>query len=347
MSPHDLIIVGGGPAGLCAAINAASEGLSTLILDGASELGGQAHHSSNIENFPGFPNGVSGSEFTKRCIEQVVKFGAEIHCPQRAVALLCDPGSSPFFVETDDGNTYSSRAVILASGLQYRLLNADRIGSFMGRGVFYGPPPAGSLRAPGHSRIRNVVVVGGANSAGQAAVHLASLPNTSVALVSRSPLEKGMSDYLVRRIRASDRIVVREGSEIVACEGGSHLAFVHVTVPDEAGGGHVVLPCQNLVIFIGAIPRTYWLKGCVRLDERGFVDTRGGFETSRPGVFACGDLRAGSIKRVTGAVGEGVSALQGVYKRWELGPEAVVPSACVVEEDRAVRDDGEIPAGGK
>ena len=322
MSAHetDLLIIGGGPAGLSAAINAASEGLRTTILEGSNQLGGQAKESNAIENFLGFPDGVTGEVLMGSAIRQAIKFATDIVCPASA-ALLRREGDR-LVVTSQDEEEFVAKAVILANGLNYRRLGASGLGSVMSRGAHYGMPP-GQYSI---SKKCSVAVVGGANSAGQAVLKLAQNKNAHIRMIVRSELEKGMSEYLVERIRASPNIEVCEGCEVAAVNGGSHLEQI---VVKNADGTCSTLDMDHLFIFIGAQPRTLWLRGSeVQLDIKKYIRTDGDilpidkhldwaplpYETSMRGVFAAGDIRLGSTKRVSVAIGEGAAALQMVHR---------------------------------
>lgn len=305
----DLLIIGGGPAGLSAAINGASEGLNVRLLDAGQMLGGQAKESSGIENFPGFPEGITGDDLMGRMALQARKFAASVVAPVSAVRIEKQP-SGDITVTCDDYSEYTSRSVLLALGLSYRRLAADNIGQFVGRGVFYGVPswkPAPS--------VHTVAVVGGANSAGQAALGLAATGRLDVKLLVRSTLDKGMSTYLIDRIKAHPRIEVIEACEVTACTGVKNCLQC-ITI--HQFGSHRDIIIEQLHIFIGAMPKTFWLKGSVHLDDHNFVHTgkahdRAFYETSMAGVFAAGDVRSGSTKRIATSVGEGAGALQMIH----------------------------------
>jgi thioredoxin reductase (NADPH) len=318
----DLVIAGGGPAGLAAAVYGASEGLRTLVLDSVA-IGGQAGSSSRIENYLGFPTGVSGDELTQRAWVQAEKFGAHLTSPCGATLLREENGH--LVVRLSDGTDVVGRAVIAATGARYRRLPLDRLEQFEGNGVYYAATPLEAGLCAGSP----VVVVGGGNSAGQAALFLAE-SGSSVALILRSPdLGKNMSRYLVDRIEAHAGMHVRLNTEVTRLDGERSLGAVHVTGPN----GETVIPCAGLFSLIGAEPGSDWLSGCAALDEHGFVLTdlaldeahldeswrAAGrrplpFETSRPGLFAVGDLRSGSMKRVAAAVGEGSAAVRSVHQ---------------------------------
>ena len=321
---YDTVIVGGGPAGLCAAINGASEGLKVAILDAAPSLGGQARESSRVENYP-LPycahDGVTGDELMNGFTAQAHKFGVDIFCPVRAAHIGAD---GPWkVVTTTDFHEVRAKCVILSMGLSYRRLEAKNIGRFMGRGVYYG--------VPGHlNKFHNktVAVIGGANSAGQAVLKIAESAK-KVYLVARSELAKAMSTYLIDRIKATENIEVVSG-EVVAVEGNGGLRKGYVK---HGGSGFVKLFDMDLMfIYIGAIPHTAWLLGDVEMDKNKFILTDGDLvgsagklpcETSMTGVFAAGDVRHGqAVKRITGAIGDGITALQSCHRycsNWKEG----------------------------
>ena len=318
----DLVVVGGGPAGLAAAVYGASEGLRTLGVD-MTAPGGQAGASSRIENYLGFPMGISGSDLTQRAVIQAEKFGATLTVPCTAESLHNQAGH--LVVRLSDGNDVAGRAVIAATGAAYRRLQASRLSDFEGNGVYYAATEMES-RICG---IAPVVVVGGGNSAGQAAIFL-SQNGCPVTLVIRGPdLNKGMSRYLTERIEADPHITLRTLTTVVALEGDETLRALHLKGPD----GETLVECAGLFSFIGADPSSVWLSGCAALDQGGFVltdlsltrdqldegwETLGRlplpFETSHPGLFAVGDLRSGSTKRVAAAVGEGSAAVRSVHQ---------------------------------
>jgi thioredoxin reductase (NADPH) len=318
----DLVIAGSGPAGLAAAVYGASEGLRTLVLDSVA-VGGQAGSSSRIENYLGFPTGVSGEELTQRAMVQAEKFGAHLSSPCTATSLRQEDGH--LVVRLSDGTDVGGRAVIAATGARYRRLAVDRLEDFEGNGVYYAATQLEGALCAGMP----VAVVGGGNSAGQAALFLAEL-GCPVALVIRSPdVGKSMSRYLVDRIETHTGVRVHLRTEVTGLEGERSLGAVRLTGP----GGESVISCAGLFSLIGADPSSDWLAGCAALDEHGFVLTDfelddahldGGwaaagrrplpFETSRPGLFAVGDLRSGSMKRVASAVGEGSAAVRSVHQ---------------------------------
>ena len=301
----DLLIVGAGPAGLAAAVYGASEGLDTLVVEGAA-LGGQAGSSRRIENYLGFPAGISGTELTSRAVTQARKFNARTASPYRALSL--EPGTERHLVRLEDDREIAARAVLLATGAQYRRLPVDRLAEFEGLTVFYA---AGAPEAQLCAGSR-VAVVGGGNSAGQAAVWLARGGSLVTLLHRRADLRETMSDYLVRELERYG-VLVRDRSEIAALHGQEgRLAAVTL----ESGE---LLPYSFLFLFLGALPFTAWLGDAVRRDDKGFVLTGAAantdilLETNVPGVFAAGDVRSGSTKRCATAVGEGAMAVQFVH----------------------------------
>jgi thioredoxin reductase (NADPH) len=301
----DLLVIGAGPAGLGAAVYGASEGLDTLVLDSRS-LGGQAGFSRRIENYLGFPAGITGSELTSRAVTQARKFGARLATPYRAVSL--QPGGERHSVILEDDHEIVARAVLLATGAEYRRLPLDDLAEYEGRSIFYfaGPPEAQICAA------ERVGVVGGGNSAGQAAVWLARGGALVTLLHRRADLRETMSDYLVREVERYG-VAVRDRSEIVALHGADgELEAVTLKTGDR-------LPFRFLFLFLGALPCTDWLGDTVGRDDRGFVLTGAAagapnlLQTTAPGVFAAGDARSGSAKRVATAVGEGAMAVQLVH----------------------------------
>jgi thioredoxin reductase (NADPH) len=317
----DLVVVGGGPAGLAASVYGASEGLRTLGVETIAP-GGQAGTTSRIENYLGFPMGISGSDLTQRAVIQAEKFGASLTVPCTAVSLRNQAGH--LVVRLSDGTDVAGRAVIAATGAMYRRLDCARLDDFEGNGVYYAATEMESRMCG----IEPVVIVGGGNSAGQAALYL-SQGGCPVTLVIRgSDLGKSMSRYLVERIEQDPRIILRTNTTVVALEGDETLRAVRLEGPD----GESVVECAGLFSFIGAEPCSGWLSGCAALDDQGFVVTDLSlsvdqieewaalgrsplpFETSHPGLFAVGDLRAGSIKRVASAVGEGSAAVRSVHE---------------------------------
>ena len=318
----DLVVVGAGPAGLAAAVYGASEGLRTLVVEMVA-VGGQAGGSSRIENYLGFPTGISGGDLTQRAVVQAEKFGAHLSSPCAAVSLREEAGH--LVIRLSDGTDVAGRAVIVASGARYRRLDAARLADFEGNGVYYAATEMEARLCAGSP----AVIVGGGNSAGQAALFLAASGSPVTVVIRGHDLAASMSRYLIDRIEAEARIDVRTNSKIASLDGDKTLTSVHLTTE----GLDTVLPCVALFSFIGAEPAAGWLSGCAALDERGFVLTDRSldeahldgrwealgrrplpFETSYPGLFAVGDVRAGSTKRVAAAVGEGSAAVRSVHE---------------------------------
>jgi thioredoxin reductase (NADPH) len=318
----DLIVVGAGPAGLAAAVYGASEGLDTLAVD-AVALGGQASTSSRIENYLGFPAGISGSELAERAAFQARKFGARMVVPGQAVGL--EPQNGHHVVHLEGGDHVAGRTVIIATGAQYRKLGVPDLERYEGLGVYYAATQAEAQLCMGDP----VLIVGGGNSAGQAAVFLGEKAASCRLLIRGDDLSKSMSRYLVDQLEREGRVGVLAATEIVALHGEDALEAV--TVRDRTTGERRELPCKALFVFIGAEPHTDWLRGSVAMDGKCFVltgrDVRDEalaefdgerpmfLETSRPGVFAVGDVHSGSIKRVASAVGEGSMAVRLVHQR--------------------------------
>jgi thioredoxin reductase (NADPH) len=321
---RDLVIVGAGPAGLASAVYGASEGLDVLVLE-SNVPGGQAGSSSRIENYLGFPTGISGNELTARAHTQAEKFGAKVAVARGARRLSCDLRYR-FALEMDNGEKVVARAVILATGAQYRKLKVAEMARFEGAGVYYGA----TFMEAQLCRDEEVVVVGGGNSAGQAAVFLAETSKRVHVLVRADGLADTMSRYLVRRIEQNDRIELHTRTEITALQGNEHLERVRWR---GAGGEEEARDVRHVFVMTGAVPSTGWLGGCVTLDGKGFIKTgtdltredleaagwpltRAPFllETSRPGLFAVGDVRGHNIKRIASAVGEGSIAVSFVHQ---------------------------------
>ncbi len=319
----DLVVVGSGPAGLAAAVYGASEGLRTVSLD-AVTIGGQAGTSSRIENYAGFPNGISGEALTGRTAVQAMRLGARLNAPCEVVALRSEPGFH--VIALADGSEIPTRAVIVASGARYQRLPLTELDRYEGAGVYYAATDL-EVRVCGGT---SVIVVGGGNSAGQAALYLAQNNCAVTIAVRRDGLEQTMSRYLIERIEIEEKIGLMTNVEVDALGGEDRLE--QVTLVDRETREPQVLPCAGLFCFIGARPETAWLSDSVELDEDGFVLTdrqlrepalKGAttplpFETSVPGVFAAGDVRHGSMKRVAAAVGEGSSAVRSVHERLAL-----------------------------
>ena len=313
-------MVGAGPSGLAAAVYAASEGLRTVVLESEAP-GGQAGTSSRIENYLGFPTGVSGQTLAERAQVQAQKFGARIAVPRQAVALHAGEGAH--VVELDDGTALRARTVVLATGARYRRLDQlDGFDRFEGGGIHY----AATAMEAGLVEGEEAVVVGGGNSAGQAAIFLSRAASHVHVLVRGESLAASMSEYLVSRIDAvPERITLHRTTEITALHGDRHLE--QVTWTNRATGEEQTRRVAGIFLMLGAAPNTEWLDGAVALDARGFVltgDAAGGeapapLATSLPGVFAVGDVRAGSIKRVASAVGEGSVVISAVHQALHAG----------------------------
>jgi thioredoxin reductase (NADPH) len=324
---YDLIVVGGGPAGLGAAVYGASEGLRTVLVERLA-TGGQAGQSSRIENYLGFPDGVSGAQLTDRARRQAAKFGAEVLTTREVVGL--EVNGSARTVRFADGTRIDAHAVILATGVAYQQLTAPGLAELTGAGVFYGSALTEAPSCADH----DVYIVGGANSAGQAAVYLAKAARSVTILVRGPSLHKSMSHYLIEQIENIPAISVRTCTEVAGAHGDGHLE--QLTLRDSNTGGTGLVDAQWLFVFIGAAPLTDWLDGVVERDGRGFVlagpdlVTAGQrpagwpldrlpyhLETSVPGVFVAGDVRAESAKRVASAVGEGAMAVMLVHRYLE------------------------------
>jgi len=321
---RDVVIIGAGPAGLAAAVYAASEGLGALVIE-ASSPGGQAGSSSRIENYLGFPMGISGQELAGMAFAQAEKFGAEVLIARGATALTCD--RKPYRLEIGDGTSLAARTVIIATGAQYRKPDLPNLSSFEGAGVYYNA----TFMEAQLCGADEVIVVGGANSAGQAAVFLSQTAARVLMLVRGSRLADTMSRYLVHRIEGTANIDLQTNAEIVALEGNGHLE--HVQCRDKRTGEIRRLPIRHVFLMTGAVPNTAWLSGCVAMDSKGFIKTGPDLtrddlttarwplerpphllETSLPGVFAVGDVRGGNVKRVASAVGEGSIAISFVHR---------------------------------
>jgi thioredoxin reductase (NADPH) len=319
---YDLVIVGGGPAGLAAAVYGASEGLRTVMVEREAP-GGQAGQSSRIENYLGFPMGLSGSDLARRATDQARRLGAELLTVQDVVGLRAEGAGR--LVDLSGGGTLSANCVLVASGVAYRKHDAPGFAALTGAGIYYGA----AMTEARSCADQHVVVIGGANSAGQAAAYFSGYAERVTMLVRADSLERSMSHYLIEQLAARPNVTVRTGSSAIGAEGeGGRLRRLRVR---ESGGGEVtesVLEADACFVFIGASPRTDWLDGVVARDERGFIlagpDVQGAgwplprepylLETSVPGVFVAGDVRARSIKRVASAVGEGSMAVSLIHQ---------------------------------
>ena len=321
---RDVAIVGAGPSGLAAAVYGASEGLDVVMVE-MNSPGGQAGSSSKIENYLGFPTGISGQELADRAYMQAQKFGAQIIVAKAATHLTCN--RRPYVIEFDDGSHVTARAVIVASGAEYRRLSVDEPLRYEGAGVYYGATFVEAQMCQG----QDLIVVGGGNSAGQAAVYLGSTARRVHMLVRSEGLAESMSRYLIRRIEESQTIVVHPHTVIEALEGDAHLERVRWR--DTQSGLVETNDVQHVFVMMGAVPNTRWVAGCLALDGRGFIKTGPDLsrddlagahwplaraphllETSVPGIFAVGDVRGGNVKRVASAVGEGSIAVSFVHQ---------------------------------
>jgi len=320
---YDVAIVGAGPAGLAAAVYAGSEGLSVIVLDSRA-FGGQAGASARIENYLGFPTGISGMALAGRAFNQALKFGVEIAIPLQVSHLDCADGqvrdSDPFKLELIDGGAVRAKAVVVASGAAYRRPPIENLEMFEGAGVSYWATPVEAKLCAGEE----VALVGGGNSAGQAVVFLAPKVRKLHLVVRRDGLEATMSRYLIERINALPNVELHTHTEIVGLEGGADTGLSGARFRDKRTGVEHTCSMRHLFLFCGADPNAAWLDGCVALDDKGFVLTGAKcsgkqgrpvlpLETSRPGVFAIGDVRAGSTKRVAAAVGEGAAVVAQIH----------------------------------
>ncbi len=321
---HDLVVVGAGPAGLAAAVYAASEGLDVVVLESSSP-GGQAGSSSKIENYLGFPTGISGIALAQRALAQAEKFGARVAIARTAVRLGC--ADLPYRVDTADGGSVLARSIVIATGAEYRKLDLPDLTRFEGVGVYYGATFVEAQRCSSEE----VIVVGGGNSAGQAATFLAQSSAHVHILVRSEGLAASMSKYLIRRIEETANITLHTRARVVALSGADQLQ--QVTWLDDRTGETSIRPIRHVFSMAGAKPNTEWLDGCVSLDDKGFILTGADlparpsaaagssvsrppflYETSLPKVFAVGDVRANSVKRVASSVGEGSVCVQMVHR---------------------------------
>jgi len=321
---YDLLIVGGGPAGLAAAVYGASEGLSTVMVEREAP-GGQAGMSSRIENYLGFPSGLSGADLARRAVTQARRFGVEILAPQEVLSLRIEAGSK--FVTLADGKEVGAKALVIATGVSYRKLNIPGLERLQGAGVYYGA----AMTEAASCTNEDVYIVGGANSAGQAAMFFSKYAGRVIMLVRGSSLTASMSRYLIEQIRQTPNVHVEYNSQVTEAFGTEHLEAINVLCSTSGEAQRV--PAASLFIFIGAAPRTEWLAGLVERDEKGFILTGQDLlsdgklpkgwplerqpwmlEASVPGIFVAGDVRWRSIKRVASGVGEGANAVQFVHQ---------------------------------
>ena len=310
--PYDVAIVGAGPAGLASAVYAASEGLRTLLVEGNAP-GGQAGTSSRIENYLGFPTGVSGQELASLAEIQALKFGARLVISRDVIGFECR--EDIHHLSLMGGQGVRARTVVVATGARYRKLSNLDCQRFENGSIHYAATPVESARCVG----REVIVVGGGNSAGQAALHLSGSANHVHLVVRGCDIAESMSDYLVKRIAHSSRITLHTGTEVDSISGGDRIQ--EVTLVKRASQSRCRYKAENIFVMIGATPNTGWLRGSLELDRHGFVvtgiefgDHKSPYATSCPGVFAIGDARSGSVKRVASAVGEGSVVISDVHR---------------------------------
>jgi thioredoxin reductase (NADPH) len=309
----DVLIVGGGPAGVAAGVYAGAEGLCALVVEDVA-IGGQAGASSRIENYMGFPTGISGADLVWRGLVQAMKFGTRFAMPRRVVRLERLEGQS-FCATFDNDQRVLTKAVVVATGVQYRRLPLERLADFEGAGIYYAATEMEARYCKGNE----AVIIGGGNSAGQAAMFLSRSARCVRVLVRGPSLAASMSSYLVSRLEADPRITIEYGVEVAALHGTDQLEAL--TIRELKTGGTRLLDTPALFIMVGAAPNTEWLSGLVELDDKGFVITGAGsasaaspFATSQPGIFAVGDVRAGSVKRVASSVGEGSVVISKVWE---------------------------------
>ena len=314
---YDVAVVGAGPAGLATAVYAASEGLSVLVLDQRA-IGGQAGASARIENYLGFPTGISGQALAGRAYTQAQKFGTELAIPLVAERLDCDDRDGPLRLQLSSGDLMQARTIVIASGARYRRPDIANLATFEGAGISYWASPIEAKLCEGEE----IALVGGGNSAGQAVVYLAARVKQLHLIIRGSSLDASMSRYLVERIAALPNVTLHSGTEIVSLEGDRESGLSGAIFRKRATGAAHRCSCRHLFLFIGADPNTGWLNGCVELDDKGFIltgkDAAGGpstlpLETNRPRVFAVGDVRCGSTKRVAAAVGEGAAVVAQIH----------------------------------
>jgi thioredoxin reductase (NADPH) len=319
---YDVAVVGAGPAGLATAVYAGSEGLSVIVLDQRA-FGGQAGASMRIENYLGFPTGISGMALAGRAFNQALKFGVEIAIPLEVARLHCGNSGGPLRLELNNGAVVRARTVVVASGARYRRPPIPNLSIFEGAGISYWASPVEAKLCEGEE----VALIGGGNSAGQAAVYLAPKVKQLHLVVRGEGLEASMSRYLIDRIKALPNAELHTKTEIVGLEGDQATGLTGAVFRDRTTGATHTCPLRHLFLFIGADPNASWLDDCVAVDDKGFVVTGEAFaqgngaigraalplETNRPGVFAIGDVRAGSTKRVAAAVGEGAAVVAQIH----------------------------------
>jgi thioredoxin reductase (NADPH) len=317
---YDVAVVGSGPAGLSTAVYAASEGLAVAVCD-TRAFGGQAGASARIENYLGFPTGISGMALTARAYNQAQKFGADIMIPMAVTALDCTCRDGVFDLKLDGGDVLRARTVVVASGARYRRPDIENLADFEGRGVWYWASPIEARLCAS----QEIVLVGGGNSAGQAAVFLAGHARKIHMMIRGGGLGSSMSRYLIERIEAASNIELVFNTEVIGVEGAKDLSLERVRYRSRLSGESSTMDARNLFLFVGADPATGWLEGCgVTVDRGGFVVTGAqckkaegqlvsALETSVPGVFAVGDVRSGSVKRVGGAIGEGAQVVAAIH----------------------------------
>jgi thioredoxin reductase (NADPH) len=327
---YDVAVVGAGPAGLAAAVYAASEGLSVLVLDERA-FGGQAGASARIENYLGFPTGITGMALAGRAFNQALKFGAEIAIPLEVARLDCGQSNGAMRLELSNGGSTRARTIVVASGASYRRPAISNLAMFEGHGISYWASPVEAKLCEGEE----VALVGGGNSAGQAVVYLAPKVKRLHLVVRGAGLESSMSQYLIERIAALPNVELHTGTEVIGLEGDETTGLTGAVFRERATGEEHTCLLRHLFLFIGADPNASWLNGCVAVDGKGFVVTGARcphsksrpplpLETSQPGVFAIGDVRAGSTKRVAAAVGEGAAVVAQIHS--VLAPEPAEPA---------------------
>jgi thioredoxin reductase (NADPH) len=330
---HDLIIIGGGPAGLSAAINAESERVDTLVVDDSPQIGGQAGTTSLIENYPGFPQGINGPDLMARIVDQALRFDTEFMGPTR-ISGIERTETGLMIVHADDREVFQGRYVLLSTGVETRQLRARNVAAYRGRGVTYGPP---SQSVDYHNK--TVYIVGGGNSAGQAAYKLSEFDACDVHILIRGDsVEENMSGYLIDKLKTKSNIIIHTNTELSGVDGNGHLD--KVTLLNKTDNTTSEEKADGVFVFIGAVPKTNWLSPAILRDEQGFVlagsdlsedarsifveQTKGrkpyGHETSMPGVFVAGDVRSGTGKRVALAVGDGVAVVPEIHRLRSLNP---------------------------